>query len=1395
MAGHALPLLLWTAAVALFFWPMLSGRAHIANGDFSGQFHAFGLFQMRELVAGRFPLWSAGSFSGFPFAADPQAAVFYLPRWITQLVSLPWRFPYYALQLEAVAHVWLAGVLTYLLAFDLTRRRAAALLGALAFGLGGYLTSYPILQLAILETIVWLPATLLMLRRAILGRRPLPWLVTAALVLALAVTAGHPQTLMHVAYVAAAYFLFLARRQGWPWASILKSGLLVALIAAGAAAVALLPAARYVMETQRAVVDYAFVSTGLPLIDYFQAVAPGAWTLWSPQYVGLAGLLFAAMALLAAAGGAPGRAEIAFWGGVALVAAWLSLGDNGILFELVYRIAPGVSLFRQQERLAGVVSFALALLAAQGFALWQGRSLWQGQAESDRPPVTWVAARRAALLVGGLLLLAGITLIAMGEQAGDAWRISWGQQWLLLLPLTAVFLYRRPSRAAAAAVIALMMVDLFLTVNPAQHTAPGSPSVFWPRPAWLEPLLAEPNSRFDSQNLFHANMGEIYDLQDIRGISPLKPEATAAYEGLPRRLRWQLLNVTHVLAPEPLEPGLRPLMPVTESIIPGETIDATLYRFEDALPRAWLSTEPLFAPDNEAALKAIQSPDFDPARYVVLLSATEAQVSDIAPTADPGEVVISQAPRGLDMTVDANASSLLVISEFFRSGWRATVDGEPATLLEANAGLMAVGLPAGRHVITLRFRPLDVPLGAAVSLVMLVVAGAIVWRRRAPVAPATRPAQPILAPDSDDGAEESMGRVPWGLAVPERHIGLGVMVVILLLGFGLRVYRLGHQELRGDEAFSFNFTQYALGRVIPQLIEQGDPHPPLHYLLLNVWTDGAGDSEFALRYLSAAAGVLFLATLYALGRRMGGAGGGTITGLIAAGLAALSPGLVWLAQDARNQYALVLVFISLATLVIVTPPRKPHVYWTLYFIACVLTAYTHYYGALVLVVHGLYLWLAPGRRRDLVPWAITGLLALGALGVWLAAASSGVLTAGQLADPSQPDLARHLTAIGRDLVIGQSLDERIGRWLFVLFAGLAVGGGVALVRSGRAAWAAMLAAWVLFGAYAIFLVRFNRGTFNNFYGSVIAPAWWLLISAAAVAWLRRSRRQHAVVGLLLVACALVAGPALRNYYFDPQYSRSLGYRDVVAHLEERLGPDEVLIIPFPDPVWDYYLRHSAITRLTLPTQPGEPAAKIESTLAEWAATYERLWFIPYSGWDNEDVVGRWLSINALREERTDQLRMELFAYRPLGAAPRVMTPIDQPITDDIRLIAAHITADGQAADPAKPISAAAGAPLEVTLLWEGTALSARSYTVFIHVLDAGGVLLAQHDGVPVDGTRPMTTWQPGERLLDRHELRLPEGFSGPATLVVGLYDSETLTPLPFANGQKTLTLAEIIVQP
>ncbi|MEZ4517400.1 MAG: hypothetical protein R3C44_11415 [Chloroflexota bacterium] len=51
---------------------------------------------------------------------------------------------------------------------------------------------------------------------------------------------------------------------------------------------------------------------------------------------------------------------------------------------------------------------------------------------------------------------------------------------------------------------------------------------------------------------------------------------------------------------------------------------------------------------------------------------------------------------------------------------------------------------------------------------------------------------------------------------------------------------------------------------------------------------------------------------------------------------------------------------------------------------------------------------------------------------------------------------------------------------------------------------------------------------------------------------------------------------------------------------------------------------------------------------------------------------------------------------------------------------------------------------------------------------------AQHDGTPRDGSRPTTTQQPGERLLDRHTLTVPLDAVGSGRLVVGLYDSETV---------------------
>jgi hypothetical protein len=62
-------LLLWTLIWAFFFLTLLLGKERLPSSDFSGQYHAFGVFQAQEMSEGRLPLWSPGSYGGFPFAA------------------------------------------------------------------------------------------------------------------------------------------------------------------------------------------------------------------------------------------------------------------------------------------------------------------------------------------------------------------------------------------------------------------------------------------------------------------------------------------------------------------------------------------------------------------------------------------------------------------------------------------------------------------------------------------------------------------------------------------------------------------------------------------------------------------------------------------------------------------------------------------------------------------------------------------------------------------------------------------------------------------------------------------------------------------------------------------------------------------------------------------------------------------------------------------------------------------------------------------------------------------------------------------------------------------------------------------------------------------------------
>jgi uncharacterized membrane protein YfhO len=90
----------------------------------------------------------------------------------------------------------------------------------------------------------------------------------------------------------------------------------------------------------------------------------------------------------------------------------------------------------------------------------------------------------------------------------------------------------------------------------------------------------------------------------------------------------------------------------------------------------------------------------------------------------------------MELSVQNQEDGVLVISEWNYPGWQAMVDGQRATILEADAGLRALPLAAGEHEIVIRYRPLSVTLGGIASILSLLtimcVGGAAALRRWRP---------------------------------------------------------------------------------------------------------------------------------------------------------------------------------------------------------------------------------------------------------------------------------------------------------------------------------------------------------------------------------------------------------------------------------------------------------------------------------------------------------------------------------------------------------------------------------------------------------------------------------------------------------------------------------------
>ena len=725
-------------------------------------------YMMERLAVGDLPQWFPYEALGRPFIGAAVTGVFH------PFTLLYFLFPVHdAYRASTLLSCLLAALGAFALGRMLLLSRTGALVAGISFILSGYLVS-ALVNVVFLYSLCVLPLFVAAVEKALRGGRA--WVVAPAGIWATVFLHGDVQTGYYYGFVA---LLWTAAHAD---ISYREAGLRLALtggLAALLAGIQLAPAWTVFAGSTRAqplqfheqAAQWSthplrlFTIMASPLIEKADPVVVARvffgsprWGLWTDSlYLGVPviGLAFL---------GVRQRRDLrvlALLGGLALL---LSLGRFGGLYDAFYHLVPLWSAFRFPEKLMGIFSFAMAMLAGAGLdALRAGKGR----------PAPWLV---------GAILCACTGLVFRSEAIG-----AWAAAGFAAPPALAhevtgatasAFLFSAAASlgmwlAVAGAAKGWLREAFFLATIPAiitldlahanisaYSTAPAEAASFeFPpfaqalraREGTLRPGRFRLISIFDSKYVVPKHIYRLlgYQADQVVGRHALYPEHNAQFhiEVVEGHLPGYSAAFSTMLGQHPGEgtaarfnvtyyishaSHLKDLRQAQEIVAVLRDYDLVLFKNPvHAKPRAYLSLKPERAdsPVDPAVLAA--RPDFLNGEVDVIETSTEA----LPGPAQAGKVIIEQyAPEDVRVRVDTPQPAVLILLDAFDQGWTAALeDGTALPILRANALVRAVVVPAGAHLVTFSYQTPLLKTGAWTSLAgVLLCVGLITRARRRP---------------------------------------------------------------------------------------------------------------------------------------------------------------------------------------------------------------------------------------------------------------------------------------------------------------------------------------------------------------------------------------------------------------------------------------------------------------------------------------------------------------------------------------------------------------------------------------------------------------------------------------------------------------------------------------
>ncbi len=716
-SADAVALLVIAACITVAFWKiaLTSQYTFIESPDIGHQVLPWLQVQAAALHKGVMPLWDPYLLGGQPLPGQLQPAVFSPFTWLLLAapldssghISLAWIHGWFVL-----LHVF-AGFFAYAFLRTLPARREACVVGAVFFGAAGFVGNTPWPQIA--AGAIWLPLVFLFFLRSLRGERALFNAALAGGFLALSFLSGHHAvpTFASLALIGVSLGAVLLRRLAWAGA-LLRTAITLAVAACGAA-VQILPAleyahyaVRWVNATNpvgwRDVIPYTVHQTlGWSASELLFAVLPGSPNTIVNPLIGIVPLALAAIALLAR----PWRRGVGLFAGVALGALLFSLARSNPFHGVLYALVPGLEKARAPIMAMAVADVAIAALAAFGVD-----ALLAAAVPRLSRIAALVGAVAAFLFVVSLYPPAILQAVPHGAERAGAIALAaallglllWAWQRELLKPL-----------ALTTGLLALALFEIGNSTGYDYVHLEDKASIVRPRlyggtaelAAFLRGHIGASRMTYPYDDLLF-NFGDWYGIPAMSGFLPSAP--TALWQlgtWNPRVL--DLYGVRYYVAREPVA-GLGP------EVFSG-TAGWKVWERPTAFPRAWVV--------HHVTVGEVLDPAIDLRQTVVMDRAIPVE------TCGGAESVEVRTPDENHVTLDAvlRCAGIVVLSDNWFPGWRATVDGWPTKVLVADAALRGISVPVGRHHIELTYAPSPVSRGALLSLATFLALGVMLLRR------------------------------------------------------------------------------------------------------------------------------------------------------------------------------------------------------------------------------------------------------------------------------------------------------------------------------------------------------------------------------------------------------------------------------------------------------------------------------------------------------------------------------------------------------------------------------------------------------------------------------------------------------------------------------------------